>query len=96
MASGCQISSLSPAALKILNLSAPAKLSIGKKAILSPSFSSNSLLAPRYAQPGDRHNRVIRFRMAANRSLDTATSANWKTTRRAWRTIRTPILISFT
>jgi len=78
MVPGCQTSSLSPAALKILNLSVPAKLSARKKAILSLSFSSNSPLALRYAQPGDRLNRVIRSRMAVNRSLGTATSANWK------------------
>ena len=70
--------SLGPAAVRILNLSALAKLSARKKAILSPSFSYTSRLALRYAQPGDRHNRVIRFRMAANRSLGIATSASWK------------------
>ncbi len=67
-----------------------------KEKTLPLSFSPNCLLALRLAQPGDRRNRVIRSRMAANRSPGTATSANWKIICRAWRTIRPPILISFT
>ena len=35
-------------------------------------------------------------RLVSNSGLGTATSANWKTICRAWRTIRPPILISFT
>ena len=90
------ISSLSPAALKILNLSVPVKLSAPKKAILSLSSSLDCHLALRWAQPDDRRNRVIRFRMAANGSPGTDASTSWKIICRAWRTILPPILISFT
>ena len=53
------------------HLSALAKLSTQKEAIIPLSFSPNCLLTLRCTQPGDGHNRVIRSRMAANRSLDT-------------------------
>ena len=54
------------------HLSGLAKLSARKKAILPLYFSSNYLLALKYAQPGDRHNWVILSRMAANGSPGTA------------------------
>ena len=49
---GCQVSYLSPAALKIINLSTLAKLYITKEVILSLSFAPNFLLALRYTKPG--------------------------------------------
>ena len=84
--------SLSSAALRILSLSAPAKPSARKKAIPFLSLSPNCLLALRCAQPVDRHNLVIIPRMAANRSLDIATSASWKIICRAWHRTRLPFL----
>ena len=42
-----------------------------------------------------RRNRSIAHRMAWNNLRGTATSANWKVTRRAWRTAFAPILINF-
>ena len=106
MSHGCQSPSRSPTVVLDMRteyrspqnprLSALAKLSNWKKAILPLSFSPDCLLAFRCTQPGDRHNLVIRSRMAENRSLGTATSASWKIILRAWRTIRPPILISFT
>ena len=106
MIPGCQPPSRSPVVVLDMravyfspqnpHLSALAKLSTRKKTILPLYFSRDYLRAPGCAQLGDRHNRVIRSRTAANRSLDTATSAIWKIICRAWRTIRPPILISFT
>src|SRR3954452_7450067 len=54
------------------------------------------LAPPRQAAAtGGPRRRSIRRRIAANTARGTATSASWNTRYRPWRTIRAPILASF-
>src|SRR5689334_21513068 len=62
----------------------------------SPSAPpASSLRSRQAAATGGPRRRSIRRRIVANRARGTATSASWNTTYRSCRTIRAPILTSF-
>ncbi len=60
----------------------------------SPIVFASPSISSAYAGTGLGRGSSIRLKIFRNRSLDTATSANWNVTYRPWRTTLTPILTS--